>query len=61
MVPAWTTNYPALLAYAVPKGSPIRPFLFQAFMELLENGSLTALKARWKGIEPLCTPNRVTR
>ncbi len=61
VVPAWTTNYPALLSYAVPKSSPYAPFMFHAFLELLENGSLTALKARWKGVEPLCTPERITR
>ncbi len=60
VVPAWSTHYPALLAYAVPKGSPYRPFFFHAFRDLLESGALTALKARWKGIEPLCTPDRVT-
>ncbi len=38
VVSAWSTRYPALLAYAVPKRSPLFPFLFHAFLELLENG-----------------------
>ena len=61
LVPAWTTQYPALLAYGVPKESPYTQFLYFGFLQLKENGALRVAEMRWKAGEPSCTPARVTR
>ncbi|TRY78277.1 hypothetical protein TCAL_08764, partial [Tigriopus californicus] len=58
-IPAWITDYPGLLSYALPKKSPYTKFMYYKILNLLERGKLAIFKKRWKSNLPECTPNRV--
>ncbi len=61
LVPAWVTNFPGHLAYAVPKESAYSGVLFHKILELSESGAIDIMGARWHRGEPQCTPARVAR
>ena len=47
IVSAWTTQFPGLLAFALPKESPFYAIFYHAFLASLENGALRIAQTRW--------------